>query len=538
MLPVSHQLKVEEVFGAECCDRRLVLVRKCRLQATSANRLAGRRIPSANMPQDTDATMNGVADEYDYDLFVIGAGSGGVRASRMSAGFGAKVAIVELAFSPISSENLGGIGGTCVLRGCVPKKILVYGSEFRGEFEDARNYGWDIQGPINFDWKRLVTNKHREITRLNGIYKKMLAGAGVTTYEGEGKLVGPHKVQVTDPAGETKYYTAKHILIATGARAVTLNIPGREYGITSDEALSLDEFPKRIVVIGGGYIALEFSSIFNGLGSHVNLFYRAEAPLRGFDDEIRAFVATHLQTRGVHTHPSTNITKIEKLEVGLKVTTDKGDVLETDAVLFATGRKPNTKRLNLDAVGVALDDEGGIKVNEYSQTNVPSIWAIGDVTNRIQLTPVALMEGTCLAKTLFLNQPSKPDYKDVPCAVFTQPPVSVVGLLEKDAVEQAEGDVLIFTSTFNPMKNTVSGRSEKTFMKLIVDAETDKVLGVHMAGPDAPEIVQGLAVAVKCGATKAQFDSTVGIHPSAAEEFVTMRSVSRRVSKHGEVIKT
>ncbi|XP_030460633.1 glutathione reductase, cytosolic [Syzygium oleosum] len=474
--------------------------------------------------------LDGAGVHYDFDLFVIGAGSGGVRAARFSANYGAKVGICELPFNPISSEVVGGVGGTCVLRGCVPKKILVYGAAFGGELEDARNYGWELNEKVDFNWKKLLHKKTEEITRLNGIYKRLLSNAGVKLFEGEGKLVGPNEVEVTQLDGTKLCYSAKHILIATGSRAQRPNIPGQELGITSDEALSLEDLPKRAVVLGGGYIAVEFASIWRGMGATVDMFFRKELPLRGFDDEMRAVVARNLEGRGINLHPRTNLTELIKTEDGIKVITDHGEELHADLVLFATGRIPNTKRLNLASVGVETDALGAVKVDDNSRTNVPSIWAVGDVTNRMNLTPVALMEGTCFAKTVFGGQPTKPDYINVPCAVFCIPPLSVVGLSEEQAVEQANGDVLVFTSTFNPMKNTVSGRQEKTAMKLVVDAETDKVLGASMCGPDAPEIMQGIGVALKCGATKAQFDSTVGIHPSAAEEFVTMRSTTRRVS--------
>ncbi|KAG6517742.1 hypothetical protein ZIOFF_021140 [Zingiber officinale] len=516
-----------------------------------------------------DGVLDKVGEEtkqYDFDLFVIGAGSGGVRASRTSAAFGAKVAICELPFHPISSEVIGGVGGTCVIRGCVPKKILVYGSEFRGEFEDSRNFGWEIDGKINFNWKKLLHNKTQEITRLNGIYMRLLSNAGVTMIEGEGKLIDAHTVEITEPDGTTKKHSAKHILIATGSRAQRANIPGKELAITSDEALSLEELPKRVVILGAGYIALEFASIWQGMGAEVDVFYRKELPLRGFDDEMRAVVAKNLEGRGIRLHPGTNLTELRKSEDGISVLTDHGDEFTADVVLFATGRVPNTKRLNLQSVGVELDNAGAIKVDEYSCTSVPNIWAVGDVTNRMNLTPVALMEGTCFSKTVFGGQPTKPDYADIPCAVFWLfavvsdviswnslvphlpvpvhtlflvavlkhhfglPPLSIVGLSEQQALEQAKNDILVYTSSFNPMKNTISGRQEKTVMKLVVDSETDKVLGASMCGPDAPEIMQGIAVALKCGATKAQFDSTVGIHPSAAEEFVTMRTLTRRVA--------
>lgn len=471
---------------------------------------------------------------YDFDLFVIGAGSGGVRAARFSAQYGAKVGICELPFHPISSDVIGGVGGTCVIRGCVPKKILVYGAAFGGELEDARSYGWELNEKIDFDWKKLLHKKTDEILRLNGIYKRLLSNAGVKLFEGEGKIVGPNEVVVTQLDGTKLSYSAKHILIATGSRAQRPPIPGQELGITSDEALSLEDLPKRAVVLGGGYIAVEFASIWKGLGATVDLFFRKELPLRGFDDEMRAVVARNLEGRGINLHPRTNLTELIKTDEGIKVITDHGEELIADVVLFATGRIPNSKRLNLEAAGVEVDSTGAVKVDEYSRTNIPSIWAVGDVTNRMNLTPVALMEGTCFAKTVFGGEPSKPDYNNIPCAVFSIPPLSVVGLSEEQAIEQANGDVLVFTSSFNPMRNTISGRQEKTVMKLVVDAETDKVLGASMCGPDAPEIMQGIAVALKCGATKAQFDSTVGIHPSAAEEFVTMRSVTRRVTASGK----
>ncbi|KAK3015148.1 hypothetical protein RJ639_005928 [Escallonia herrerae] len=428
--------------------------------------------------------------QYDFDLFVIGAGSGGVRASRFSAQYGAKVGICELPFHPISSEVLGGVGGT--------------------------SYGWELNEKIDFNWKKLLHKKTEEIVRLTGIYKRLLSNAGVKLFEGEGKVVGPNEVEVTQLDGTKLCYSAKHILVATGSKAQRPDIPGQELAITSDEALSLDELPKRVVILGGGYIAVEFASIWRGMGSTVDLCFRKELPLR------------NLEGRKVNLHPRTTLSELVKTEDGIKVRTDHGEELVVDAVLFATGRIPNTKRLNLEAVGVELDRTGAVKVDEYSRTNIPSIWAIGDVTNRMNLTPVALMEGTLFAKTVFGGQPSKPDYSNIPCAVI--PPLSVVGLSEEQAIEQAKGDILVFTSGFNPMKNTISGRQEKTLMKLVVDAETDKVLGASMCGPDAAEIMQGIAIALKCGATKAQFDSTVGIHPSAAEEFVTMRSVTRRIA--------
>lgn len=490
-------------------------------------------VMARKMLKDGEPDLNKGAEEgtnFDFDLFIIGAGSGGVRAARFSSNHGAKVAICELPFHPISSETIGGVGGTCVIRGCVPKKILVYGASYGGDLEDARNFGWELSENIDFNWKKLLQKKTDEINRLNGIYKRLLSNAGVKLFEGEGKIAGPHEVEVTQLDGTKLSYSAKHILIATGSRAQRPNIPGQELGITSDEALSLEEFPKRVVILGGGYIAVEFASIWRGMGANVNLVFRKELPLRGFDDEMRAVVARNLEGRGMNLHPRTNLTQLIKTEDGIKVTTDHGEELIADVVLFATGRAPNSKRLNLEKAGVEVDKTGAIVVNEYSCTNIPSIWAVGDVTNRMNLTPVALMEASHFANTVFGGKTQKPDYRDIPYAVFSIPPLSVVGLSEEEAVEQTNGDLLVFTSTFNPMKNTISGRQEKTVMKIVVDAQTDKVLGASMCGPDAPEIVQGIAIALKCGATKAQFDSTVGIHPSAAEEFVTMRSVTRRVT--------
>ncbi|KAG6548711.1 hypothetical protein Mapa_009866 [Marchantia paleacea] len=487
------------------------------------------------MEMDTDAGNDVARRAFDYDLFVIGGGSGGVRASRMSASHGAKVALVELPYHPISSEAHGGLGGTCVLRGCVPKKILVYGSAFSHEFQDAKGFGWEIDGEIRFNWKKLIQNKTKEIERLNGVYKRMLVNAGVTLFEGFGRIVDKHTVEVKEVDGQVKRFTTNHILIATGGKAVKLNIPGQELGITSDEGLSLEEFPKKVLIIGGGYIAVEFAGIYSGMGAEVHLCYRKSLPLTGFDAEMALVVARNLEARGIRCHKHTNILQLESHYLGIKATTDTNEEFHVDQVMFATGRKPKTANLNLEGVGVQLDEAGAIKVNEYSQTTVPNIWAVGDVTNRINLTPVALMEGTCFAKTVFLKQPTKPDYENVAHAVFCQPPLSSVGLTEEQVIQNhggVRGEFKIFTSSFNPMKNTVSGRQEKTLMKLIVHADSDKVLGAMMCGPDAPEIIQGLAVALKCGATKAQFDATVGIHPTAAEEFVTMRSVTRQVNSH------
>lgn len=471
-------------------------------------------------------------EKYDYDLFTIGIGSGGTRASRVAAQLGAKVAAVELPFNPISSNTEGGVGGTCVLRGCVPKKILMYGSAFSAEFKDSEAFGWSFPAPPRFDWHTLVANKTKEIQRLNGVYKKILTAAKVELLEGAGKVVGPHAVEVDFLNGERRRVTAKYILVATGGRATRLDIPGKELTITSDEALCLPELPKSIIVIGGGYIAVEFAGIFNGLGSEVDLVFRGDKPLRGFDEELRDVVTDNLNRRGINLRKGLNATKIEKVAGDrMAVTFDSGEVKEVDAVMMATGRAANTASLGLEALGVELQKGGSIKVNEYSQSTVPSIWAVGDVTDRINLTPVALHEGTCFANTLFANNPQKPDHMNIASAVFCQPPLATVGLAEHEAVEVAEGDVVVFTASFTPMKFAISGRQEKTFIKILVDSATDRVLGVGMVGPDSAEIMQTVAVAMKCGVTKKQFDATIGIHPTTAEELVTMRTPTRRVPR-------
>ncbi|MCF8479792.1 MAG: glutathione-disulfide reductase [Rhodospirillum sp.] len=444
--------------------------------------------------------------QYDYDLVTIGAGSGGVRASRLAGSYGARVAVVE------SSR----IGGTCVMRGCVPKKLLVYGAHFAHDLEDAAGYGWTV-GDVSFDWPTLVTAKNRELERLEGVYRNILRNNKVTLLEGRGKLIDAHTVAVNG-----KRVTAERILIGVGGWPSMPIIPGIEHAITSNEALDLMSLPKRVVIVGGGFIAVEFAGIFNALGSDVSLIIRKDRILRGFDDDIRDTLGDELKKSGIKILDGTVITQIDKRNDGsylLKRT--PGDDLETDLVMYATGRAPNTATLGLEAAGVRTNPNGSIPVDEWNRTNVDNIFAIGDVTDRIQLTPVALNEGLNFAETFFNDNPRKMDYENVASAVFSIPPVGTVGLTEEQA--RKRGPVKIFRSRFRPMKYTLSGRDEKTMMKIIVDAETDRVLGCHMVGLDGPEIVQGLAVALKCGATKAQFDATVGIHPTAAEEFVTMR---------------
>ncbi|PON95025.1 Glutathione-disulfide reductase [Trema orientale] len=466
------------------------------------------------------------ARKYDFDLFTIGAGSGGVRASRFAANFGASVAVCELPFATISSETTGGVGGTCVLRGCVPKKLLVYASKYSHEFEESHGFGWSYESEPKHDWSTLMANKNAELQRLTGIYKNVLKNSGVTLIEGRGKIVDPHTVDV-----DGKIYSARNILISVGGRPFIPEIPGSEYAIDSDAALDLPSKPEKIAIVGGGYIALEFAGIFNGLNSEVHVFIRQKKVLRGFDEEVRDFVAEQMSVRGIEFHTEESPQAITKSADGtLSLKTNKGTSEGFSHVMFATGRRPNTKNLGLEAVGVKMNKNGAIEVDEYSRTSVPSIWAVGDVTDRLNLTPVALMEGGALAKTLFQNVPTKPDYGAVPSAVFSQPPIGQVGLSEEHAVEQY-GDIDIFTANFRPLKATLSGLPDRVFMKLVVCAKTNKVLGLHMCGEDSPEIVQGFAVAVKAGLTKADFDATVGIHPTASEEFVTMRTPTRKIRK-------
>ena len=443
---------------------------------------------------------------YDYDFFVMGAGSGGVRAARIAAGHGARVAVAE------NSD----LGGTCVNVGCVPKKLLVYASHFVHDFEDARGFGWTI-GENRFDWPRLIANKNAEILRLNGIYKTMLDGAGVEIITGTATLTDAHTVVV-----DGKSHTAEYILVAVGGWPTVPDIPGKEHAITSNEVFFLGEMPKRIVVVGGGYIAVEFAGIFHGLGAEVIQLYRGDMFLRGFDDDVRAHLAGEMIKQGIDLRFNSNVSSIAKQDGGLRATLDDGTVLAADQVMYATGRAPSTANIGLEQAGVAVDAKGAVVVDEYSKTSVSNIYAVGDVTDRINLTPVAIREGHAVADTLFNNVPSKANHTDVPSAVFSQPPIGSVGLTEAEARKQY-GEVDIYKSSFAAMKHTLSGRDEQTFMKLIVDKASERVVGCHMIGAEAGEIIQGIAIAVKCGATKAQFDATVGIHPTTAEEFVTLR---------------
>jgi len=444
--------------------------------------------------------------KYDYDLITIGAGSGGVRASRFAAGrYGARAAVIE---------NRR-VGGTCVMRGCVPKKLLVYGAHFAEEFDDAQGYGWDPCEP-DFTWSRLIAAKNKELDRLEGVYHRILREANVNEIEGTGQIVDAHTVEV-----DGKTHTAEFILVATGGHPVTPALPGIENVISSDEALDLEELPARIVIVGGGYIAVEFAGIFNALGVDTHLIIRADNILRGFDDAIRNTLRDEMTKKGIHIHCETRVNSIEPENGAFSLRLDQAEMLNTDLVMYATGRRPNTAGLGLEEVGVEINERGAIVVDAHSKTAVDNIYAVGDVTDRINLTPVALAEGMAVAETLFGDKPAAIDYSNVASAVFSQPPVGTVGLSEAEARENHEVD--IYMSRFKPMKVTLSGRDEHAMMKLIVDRKSDRVLGCHMVGADAPEIIQGFALALKCGATKAQFDATVGIHPTAAEEFVTMR---------------
>ena len=446
---------------------------------------------------------------HDFDLFVIGAGSGGVRAARFAAGFGARVAVAESRY----------LGGTCVNVGCVPKKLLVYGAHFTEDFEQAAGFGWSL-GEANFDWPTLIANKNREIQRLNGIYRNLLVNSGVSLLEGHARILGPHQVEVNGQA-----YSAGYILIATGGWPQLPDIPGKELAISSNEAFHLQQLPRRVLVVGGGYIAVEFASIFQGLGAQTSLLYRGEMFLRGFDGAVRRHLREELDKKGLDLQFSSDIERIERLADGsLLATLRDGRELATDCVFYATGRRPMLDNLGLENTAVELDERGFIRVDEQYQTREPSVLALGDVIGRVQLTPVALAEGMAVARRLFRPEEYRPvDYRNIPTAVFSLPNIATVGLSEEQA--RAEGyQVKIFESRFRPMKLTLTDSQERTLMKLVVDADSDRVLGCHMVGPEAGEIIQGLAVAIKAGATKQIFDETLGIHPTAAEEFVTLRT--------------
>lgn len=460
-----------------------------------------------------------MAHGYDYDYFVIGGGSGGVRSSRIAAGHGAKVALAESAKGGSTADGgFGGLGGTCVNVGCVPKKLMVYGAHYSHDIHDMKGYGWNVKEAPELDWKAFMENKNKEIARLNGIYERMLGNAGVEIFNARAKLVDGHTVDVGG-----KKVTADKILVCVGGWPVVPKFPGSELAITSNEAFFLDKPPKTAIVVGGGYIAVEFANIFNGYGTKVTQLYRGDMWLRGFDNDVRTHLAAEYKEQGIDVRFNSNIAKLEKAGDHLKATLEDGSTLEADVVLFATGRKPRTQDLGLEEAGVKMDENGAIVVDEGFQTSVDSVYAVGDVINRIQLTPVALAEGHCLADTLFGGKPRKTDYSDVPTAVFSNPPIGTVGLTE-EAARKKYGDVHIYRTSFRGMKHTLSGRQEKTLMKMIVDPKTDKVLGVHIVGDGAGEVIQLAGVCLKAGATKAHFDSTIGVHPTAAEELVTMRT--------------
>ena len=446
---------------------------------------------------------------YDYDLFVIGAGSGGVRASRIAASHGAKVAVAE--------EYR--VGGTCVIRGCVPKKLFVYASQFSEEFEDAEGFGWTV-GETSFSWEKLIANKDREIDRLNGIYIRNLQNAGVEIFQSRAILKDAHTIHLN---AEKRDVTADKILIATGGTPfLPANVPGIEHAISSNEAFHLKTLPKRGIVVGGGYIAVEFAGIFNGLGVETTQIYRGEKILRGFDDDLRDGLTEEIRKKGIDLHTMCDITRIDKTDAGLVATLVDGEKIETDFIMYATGRSPNTEGLCLDLLGVKTKPNGAVEVDAYSQTSVPNIYAVGDVTDRAALTPVAIREGQAFAETVFNNNPIAVDHSIIPTAVFSQPELGTVGMTEAEARAKV-GEVDIYKTSFRAMKHTMTGRQEKTFMKLVVDTKTQRVLGVHLMGPASGEMIQAVGIAVTMGATKQQFDQTVAVHPTAAEELVTLK---------------
>ncbi len=446
--------------------------------------------------------------EFDYDLFVIGGGSGGVRAARIAAGHGAKVAIAE--------EYR--LGGTCVIRGCVPKKLFVYASRFRDEFEDAAGFGWSVEEPT-FDWPMLVANKDAEITRLEGLYRTGLDRAGVTILKARAELADPHTV-IVQPGG--RKITARYILLAVGGRPVVPDVPGAGHAITSNEAFHLDSLPKSIAIVGGGYIAVEFAGIFSGLGVETTLIYRGPKILRGFDEELRDILTQELFKRGIDIKCNAEVANIEKARSRFKVALKDDSTLDVGRIMYATGRSPNTAGIGLEAAGVKMGDDGEILVDAYSRTSVEHIYAVGDVTDRVNLTPVAIREGHAFADTVFGNKPIAVDHELVPTAVFSTPEIGTVGLSEEEARERFP-KLDVYKARFRPLKHTLSGRDEVMFMKLLVDGDSGRVVGCHVLGADAAEIVQMAAIALKLKATKADFDATLALHPSAAEELVTMR---------------
>lgn len=447
--------------------------------------------------------------DYDYDLLAIGGGSGGVRAARMAAEFGAQVGIVER----------DRFGGTCVLRGCVPKKLLTYAAHYRETFEDAAAYGWSIH-QAELTWQKFAANMRRATQQLSDRYRERLSLAGVDRFHGRATLVDAHTVSV-----DGREVRAEHLLIATGSRPFLPEVTGIEHAITSDDAFELDVLPQHVLIVGGGYIAVEFASIFHGLGAEVTLAYRGNQILRGFDDDLRRHLYHELVSKGIAIRLNTDVERIVRRDDGALIVRMKSDIPENfvgSAVMYATGRVPNTDGLGLEEVGVALDERGGVRVDADLRTNVPSIYAVGDVINRVALTPVAIREGAAVALSLFGRTHTRVDYDNIPTAVFSDPPVATVGLTEHEAREQFDA-IDIYQSRFQPLRHLVSGRDTHSLVKLVVDRASGRVVGAHMAGADAPEIIQGMAIALRLGATKADFDATIGLHPTSAEEFVTLR---------------
>ncbi|WP_207004493.1 glutathione-disulfide reductase [Trinickia mobilis] len=444
---------------------------------------------------------------YDFDLFVIGGGSGGVRAGRIAAGYGAKVAVAE--------EYR--LGGTCVIRGCVPKKLLVYASQFGPALEDSKGFGWRVT-EASHDWERLIEAKNEEVGRLERVYEDLLGKAGVEVLKGRATLVGAHEVRVNNVS-----FTADRILIATGATPEVPAIRGAELMVTSNDVFNMERAPQSVAILGGGYIACEFAGIFSGLGSRVWLVHRGAKLLRGFDEQVREHIGSELAANGIQMRLSSTVTAIERRLNAYLVYLSSGDVLEVDVVMAATGRRPNTRGIGLESVDIQVDANGAIPVDSYSRTSSDHVYAVGDVTNRLNLTPVAIHEGHAFADTVFGDKPRQSDHEGVPFAVFSQPQVAAVGLSEEEACAR-HGAVRVYSSAFRPMRAALSRRNERVLVKLVAEASTERILGAHIVAPDAAEIIQGLAVALKAGATKADFDATLGVHPSVAEEFVTLRN--------------
>lgn len=444
---------------------------------------------------------------FDYDLFVIGAGSGGVRAARVSAAYGARVGIAE--------EHK--VGGTCVIRGCVPKKLLVYGAHFAEDLADARRFGWDVP-QCAFSWPTLRDNVLAEVSRLEGAYSNTLENNGVEIIKQRATLTGPNSVRL----GDGREITAERILLATGCTPMIPEVPGAEHGITSNEAFELDALPERVVIAGAGYIANEFAGIFNELGCKVTIAVRSDTILRGYDDQIRDRLLQISMAKGIDFKFNCRFDRVERRQAGLTIHTQDGDALEADLLMYAIGRRPHTEHLGLETAGVETDAVGAVRVDADSRSTCPSIFAVGDITNRVQLTPVALREAQAFADTQYGGKPWRVDYRDIPSAVFSHPPIGAVGMTESEARQQL-GSVKTFTSDFRAMKNVLAGRNERALYKLVVNGETDRIVGIHMIGPDSPEILQAAAIAVKAGLTKAQFDETVALHPTMAEELVLMR---------------